>query len=87
MFDVSRQEMSKWITQGLPGGRRAQVELLGQITNQLDRWMKREHIPAVVRRPVTVLGDRTQLDVALAGELELLHEEVSDTFDLTRVAP
>lgn len=86
MFGVSRQAMSKWLSHGPPGGRRAQVELLGQITSQLDRWLKRERIPAVVRRPVTMLGDRTRLDVALAGELELLREEIADTFDLTRVA-
>jgi hypothetical protein len=49
--------------------------------------VKRERIPAVVRRPVDALGGRTRLDVALAGEFELLRDEVADTFELTRIAP
>ncbi len=86
MFNVSRQAIGKWLNEGIPGGRRAEMEVLGQITTQLDQWLKRERIPAVVRRPVDVLGGRTRLDVALAGELQLLRDEVSETFDLTRVA-
>ncbi|TFH18250.1 MAG: hypothetical protein E4H05_05730 [Acidimicrobiales bacterium] len=60
---------------------------LGQATDLLDQWVKRERIPAVVRRPVEVLGGRTRLDVALTGEFEALRDELYDTFDLTRIAP
>ena len=87
MFDISRQAASKWLTEGAPAARRDQVAVLGQATDLLDQWVKRERIPAVVRRRVDVLGGRTRLDVALAGEFEMLRDEVADTFDLTRIAP
>jgi hypothetical protein len=87
MFDISRQAASKWLSEGAPASRRDQVALLGQSTDLLDQWVKRERIPAVVRRPVDALGGRTRLDVALAGEFETLRDELYDTFDLTRIAP
>ncbi|HYN32881.1 MAG TPA: hypothetical protein VES40_09665 [Ilumatobacteraceae bacterium] len=87
MFGISRQAASKWLAEGAPASRRDQVALLGQATDLLDQWVKRERIPAVVRRPVEALGGRTRLDVALAGEFEVLRDELYDTFDLTRIAP
>ena len=87
MFGVSRQAASKWLAQGPPAERREQVAVLGRATDLLDRWIKRERIPAVVRRPVESLGGRSRLEVALEGELDLLATELSDTFDLGRVAP
>ncbi len=87
MFAISRQAASKWLAEGAPASRRDQVALLGQATDLLDQWVKRERIPAVVRRPVEALGGRTRLDVALAGEFEVLRDELYDTFDLTRIAP
>jgi hypothetical protein len=87
MFGISRQAASKWLADGAPASRRDQVALLGQATDLLDQWVKRERIPAVVRRPVESLGGRTRLDVALAGEFEVLRDELYDTFDLTRIAP
>ena len=87
MFGISRQAASKWLAEGAPASRRDQVALLGQATDLLDQWVKRERIPAVVRRPVEALGGRTRLEVALAGEFETLRDELYDTFDLTRIAP
>ena len=87
MFGITRQAASKWLADGAPASRRDQVALLGQATDLLDQWVKRERIPAVVRRPVESLGGRTRLDVALAGEFEVLRDELYDTFDLTRIAP
>ncbi len=87
MFGISRQAASKWLLDGAPASRRDQVAVLGQATDLLDQWVKRERIPAVVRRPVEVLGGRTRLEVALAGEFDVLLAELRDTFDLTRIAP
>lgn len=87
MFGISRQAASKWLSEGAPAARRDQVALLGQATDLLDQWVKRERIPAVVRRPVDALDGRTRLDVALAGEFERLRDDVAETFDLTRIAP
>ena len=87
MFGISRQAASKWLADGAPANRRDQVAILGQATDLLDQWVKRERIPAVVRRPIEVLGGRSRLEVALAGEFEALRDELYDTFDLTRIAP
>lgn len=85
MFGVSRQAATKWLHDGPPAQRRDQVAVLDQCTELLDRWIKRERIPAVVRRPVEVLDGRTRLDVALDGDFERLRDELVDTFDLTRI--
>lgn len=87
MFGVSRQAATKWLHDGPPATRRSQVAVLDQATELLHRWVKRDRIPAVVRRPVDSLGGRSRLDVALAGEFELLRDELNETFDVSRVAP
>lgn len=87
MFGVSRQAIGQWLEDGPPAARAAEIATLGKATDMLDRWIKRDHIPAVVRRPVPVLGNRSRLDMARAGELDLLLDELRETFDLDRVAP
>jgi len=87
IFGVSRQAAAKWLVEGPPATRRPQVALLEQSTDLLDQWVKRERIPAVVRRPVESLGGRSRLETALAGDLLVLRDELYDTFDLSRVAP
>lgn len=87
MFGVSRQAIGQWLADSPPASRADQVAVLGKATDLLDRWLKRDRIPAIVRRPVPVLGGRSRLDVALAGELDVLLDELRDTFDLGRVAP
>lgn len=85
MFGVSRQAITKWLADGPPAQRSDQIAVLADCTELLDRWVKRERIPAIVRRPVAVLGGRSRLDVALAGQFEQLRDELADTFDLTRI--
>jgi hypothetical protein len=87
MFGVSRQAATTWLRDGPPAGRADQVAVLAQSTNLLEQWVKRERIPAVVRRPVEQLGGRSRLDAALAGDFELLRDELLDTFDVSRIAP
>ena len=87
MFGVSRQAAAKWLSDGPPAIRSDQVALLDQATGILDRWIKRERIPAVVRRPVDAFDGRSRLDVALAGQFEALRNELVDTFDVARIAP
>jgi len=87
MFDVSRQAATTWLHEGPPAARADQIALLDQSSNLLEQWIKRERIPAVVRRPVEQLGGRSRLDVALAGEFETLRAELLDTFDVSRIAP
>jgi len=87
MFGVSRQAIGQWVDDGPPSSRADEIAKLGKMTDLLDRWIKRDRIPAVVRRSVPALGGRSRLDVARAGELDLLLDELRETFDLDRVAP
>jgi len=72
--------MANWRSNGPPAIRCDQVALLDQSTDLLDRWIKRDRIPAVVRRDVDTLDGRTRLGVTLAGEFGMLRDELEETF-------
>ena len=67
IFGVSRQAISKWFDGGVPPERAVVVADLGAATDLLVRHIKRDRVPAVVRRPAARLGGRSLLD--------LLHEQ------------
>ena len=87
VFGVSRQAFSKWLKNGSPAGRSEAVADLAAATDRLDRYVKRERIPAVVRRPAPMLGDRSLLDLASDGETRRVAEAVETMLDLRRVQP
>jgi len=67
VFGVSRQAVSKWIDGGVPADRITQVADLAAITDLLAHYLKRDRIPAVVRRPAPNLGDVSLLDLVTEG--------------------
>ncbi len=87
VFGVSRQAFSKWLRNGPPAARAGAVADLGEATDLLDRYVKRERIPAVVRRSAPSLGDVTLLDLASAGDTRTVADSVAAMFDLRRVQP
>lgn len=87
VFGVSRQAFSKWLKTGAPAGRADAVADLAAATDLLDRYVKRERIPAVVRRPAPMLGDSSLLDLASDGETNQVAEAVEQMFDLRRIQP
>ncbi|GBD84861.1 hypothetical protein BMS3Abin02_01255 [bacterium BMS3Abin02] len=87
IFGVSRQAFSKWLTGSPPASRAAAIADLAAATEILDRYVKRERIPAVVRRPAPVLGDRSLLELASDGQTRDVLEAVRAMFDLRRVQP
>jgi transposase-like protein len=86
-FGVSRQALSKWRRDGVPAGRTPALMDLASATDLLDRRVKRERIPAVVRRPAAALGGRSLLDLAFEGRHGELREAVAAMFDLRRIQP
>lgn len=62
-FGVSRQAVAKWLADGIPTDRAQAVADLSAATDVLVRYLKRDRIPAVVRRPIPVAGDETLLDL------------------------
>jgi hypothetical protein len=86
-FGVSRQALSKWRVSGVPSERTLALADLAAATDELDRRVKRERIPAVVRRPASVLNGRSLYDLACEGRHAEVREVVARMFDLRRVQP
>jgi len=87
VFGVSRQAFSKWLRHGPPSSRSRAVADLAIATDLLDRYVKRERIPAVVRRSAPNLGGRSLLDLASTGATDEVAEAAATMFDLRRVQP
>jgi hypothetical protein len=67
ILGVSRQALSKWIADGVPADRVSQVADLASITDLLARYVKRDRIPAVVRRAASNLGNASLIDLISEG--------------------
>ncbi len=87
MFGVSRQAFSKWLHAGPPSDRALAVAAMAAATDLLDQHVKRERIPAVVRRPAAVLGGKSLCELALDGHHDDVRSAVEAMFDLRRVQP
>jgi hypothetical protein len=87
LFGVSRQAFSKWLVAGPPADRADDVAAVDDITTLLNRYVKRERIPAVVRRRAETFGERSMVEMLEAGEYEGAARLVAEMFDLRRVQP
>lgn len=87
LFGVSRQAFAKWLERGPPADRAAAVAALAAATDLLERYVKRENIPAVVRRTAPALGGRSLLQIAERGGVDEVLQNVQSMFDLRRVQP
>ncbi|MHB8452889.1 MAG: hypothetical protein ACYDAQ_20900 [Mycobacteriales bacterium] len=87
LFGVSRQAWAKWLHSGVPPERAVAVADLAAATDVLDRYVRRDRIPAVVRRPAEQLGGRSLLDLAEAGEHRAVLLATRWMFDLRRIQP
>ncbi len=87
IFGVSRQAFSKWLATGPPADRVDDVTAVDDITAVLDRYVKRERIPAVVRRQSPRLGDISIIERLEDGDYEETSEVVRSMFDLRRIQP
>jgi hypothetical protein len=87
IFGVSRQAYAKWLDKGPPADRTGDVAAVDTITQLLDRYVKRERIPAVVRRPSPRFGDRSLIECLEAGDYEETAALSAELFDLRRIQP
>lgn len=67
LFGVSRQAIAKWRSHGVPASRIEPLGDLSAATDLLVRFLKRDRIPVVVRRPSDRLGGRSLLDLVAEG--------------------
>lgn len=68
MFSVSRQAVAKWMSAGVPADRSPAVADLAAATDLLVHHLKRDRIPAVVRRAAPGLGGASLFQLAAAGD-------------------
>jgi hypothetical protein len=87
MFGVSRQAFSKWFENGIPSERATAVADLDAATTILHRKLKRERIPAVVRRASPSLNGKSLYELACEGRHREAREAVTTMFDLRRIQP
>ena len=87
LFGISRQAFMKWLNAGPPAERSEAIAALAAATDRLDHHLKRERIPAVVRRKATGLSGKSLLELAVAGEYTKVRSVVETMFDLGRVQP
>ena len=84
LFGVSRQALSKWFRQGIPSERAQATVDLAAANDLLVRYIKRERIPAVVRRAIPALGGVSLLDLLEQGRTGELLKACRDMFDFER---
>lgn len=63
LFGVTRQAVGKWLTGGVPAERAESVADLAAATDLLVRYLKRDRIPAVVRRQAAGLDGKSLVDL------------------------
>jgi len=84
LFGVSRQAVSKWLAAGVPEERVESVADLAAATDLLVRYLKRDRIPAVVRRQAAALGGRSLLELVEAGQTRQVLAACRDMFAFER---
>ena len=84
LFGVSRQAFSKWLQRGVPADHAMTVADLKAATDLLERYLKSDRIPAVVRRPIPRLDGVSLLDLLGQGETKRLLSACRDMFDFDR---
>lgn len=68
LFGVTRQAISKWLDRGAPSERAQAIADLAAASDLLVHYLKRDRIPAVVRRPAADLSNRSLLELLETGD-------------------
>ena len=84
LFGVSRQAFAKWLHRGVPADHAVAVADLRAATDLLERHLKRDRIPAVVRRPIPKLDGVSLLELLGQGDTNRLLSACREMFDFER---
>ena len=85
LFGVSRQAIGKWRRRGVPAARARAVADLAAATDLLVHHLKRDRIPAVVRRPMPALDGVSLVDLLGRGDTRTVLAACRDMFRFDRV--
>ena len=72
LLGVSRQAIGKWLRQGIPAERVCEISDLAAATDLLLRYLKRDRIPVIVRRPIRALDGASLTDLLGRGDTQAL---------------
>lgn len=86
LFGVSRQAVGKWLRYGPPVERATALSDLAAATDLLLHYLKRDRIPAVVRRPVPALDGLSLTDLLTRGDTARLLDACRDMFAFERAS-
>lgn len=86
LFGIRRQALDHWEAGGVPADRREKLATVEAIADLLIAKLKRERIPAVVRRAGSAYGGRSALEAIAGDEHELVLVELRDAFDWATAA-
>ena len=81
LFGVTRQAVSKWLLGGVPAERSEAIADLAAATDLLVRHLKRDRIPAVVRRRVPALDGKSLIDLFADSRTRDVLEACRSMFD------
>ena len=84
LFGVSRQAFAKWRQRGVPADHAVAAADLRAATDLLERYLKSDRIPAVVRRPIPKLDDVSLLELLGRGDTDRLLSACREMFDFER---
>ena len=84
LFGVSRQAIGKWRRRGVPAERVRAVADLAAATDLLVHYLKRDRIPAVVRRPIQALGGLSLVELLARGDTGAVLSACRDMFRFDR---
>ena len=85
LLGVSRQAVGKWLARGAPSARADALADLAAATELLTRYLKRDRIPAVVRRPIPALGGVSLMGLLARGDTHSMLRACRDMFRFDRV--
>lgn len=86
LFGVSRQAASQWLEEGPPTGRAGKVNAVARIADVLERNLRAERIPGIVREPAEANGGLTMLEMIERDRHDELLRLVTATFDWATTA-
>ena len=85
LLGVSRQAVGKWRARGAPPARVNAFADLSAATELLVRYLKRDRIPAVVRRPIPAVGGVSLMDLLARGDTRSLLRACREMFRFENV--
>ena len=66
LFSVKRQAIEQWLANGVPLAHIARADRCYEVVEELAKRFKPQRLPAIVRGPMPILGDRSVLETLIA---------------------